>query len=107
MNSKKIPRRLGFAGENGDESEEDKNFLASRRTFILSQRTNLRRLSTPRNVVSGHHRIALTKPLLNLFRASIVLAVSIHVFSSKNSTPVEPLHLRANRGICAKESQGQ
>jgi hypothetical protein len=28
--SKKIPRRLGFAGGCGNESKEDKNFLASR-----------------------------------------------------------------------------
>ncbi|KIJ98457.1 hypothetical protein K443DRAFT_207622 [Laccaria amethystina LaAM-08-1] len=103
MNWTKIPRRLGFAGGNVDESEEDLLLEGP----LSSQRTNFRRLSTPRNVVSGHHRTSLTKPLLNLFRASILLAVSIHVFSSQNSTPVEPLRLRANRGICAKESQGQ
>jgi hypothetical protein len=35
MNSKKNLRRLGFTGGNEDESK-DKNFLASRRTFILA-----------------------------------------------------------------------
>lgn len=45
----------GGGGKAGDQSEEDKKCLASRkasRRNLPSQRTDLRRLSTPRNVVS-------------------------------------------------------